>query len=162
MLCISSENISEPKIDTLRWSAITLLKDTFRSSNIDILRPKGISFPTIYNTKLPPFDTKLIHSHRLFGEILFNMKKMSIVRQSCIERGGLKRKYKDKYNGEIDFSKSYRKCKIYKTNACVHSFNIRLFHRTPLFFFKKKMMIKINLPKFERWENEKCQPANIW
>ena len=94
MLCISSENISEPKTDTLRWSAITLLKDTFRSSNIDILRPKGISFPTIYNTKLPPFDTKLIHSHRLFGEILFNMKKMSIVRQSCVRevvwRGSIK------------------------------------------------------------------------
>ena len=54
-----------PKTETLRWSAITLLKDTFRPSNIDILKPKGISFPTMYNTKCPTFDTKLTQSHGL-------------------------------------------------------------------------------------------------
>ena len=65
MWCILSENISVPKTETLRWSAITLLKDTFRPSNIDILKPKGISFPTMYNTKCPTFDTKLTQSHGL-------------------------------------------------------------------------------------------------
>ena len=57
-----------PKTETLRWSAITLLKDTFRLSNIDILKPKEISFPTMYKTKCPPFDTKSNQSHGLFAE----------------------------------------------------------------------------------------------
>ena len=55
-----------PKTETLRWSAITLLKDTFRPSNKDILKPKRISFPAMYNTKCAPFDTKLTQSYGLY------------------------------------------------------------------------------------------------
>ena len=64
---------------TQRWSAITLLKDTFRPSNVDILKPKRISFPTIYNTKCPPFDTKLTQFHRLMFQIKTNSKHFTSI-----------------------------------------------------------------------------------
>ena len=58
---------------TIRWSAITLLKDTFIPSNTVILKTKGISFPIMYNTKCPPFDTKLTKSHVLYIKISLNI-----------------------------------------------------------------------------------------
>ena len=71
-----------PKTETLRWSAITLFKDTFRPSNKDILKPKGIRFPTMYNTKYSPFDTKLTQFHRLLIRAsLWETKNSKILRK---------------------------------------------------------------------------------
>ena len=44
---------------TLRRSAVIHLKDTFTPSNIDFLNPQKISFPMVYNTNSPFFDTNL-------------------------------------------------------------------------------------------------------
>ena len=51
------QKFSLPKTQTLQWSAVTLVKDTFRPSNMDFLKPQGINFPTMYNTNSPLFDT---------------------------------------------------------------------------------------------------------
>ena len=44
---------------TIRRSAVTPSKATFRRSNIDFLKPQWISFPTVYNMNCSLFDTNM-------------------------------------------------------------------------------------------------------
>ena len=63
-------------IRTLRRSAVTPSKDTFRPSNIDFLKPQRMSLPTVYNMNCSLFDTNMtpiIENYKAVAEI--SMKK---------------------------------------------------------------------------------------
>ena len=43
----------------LQWRAITLGKDTWKNANMVFLTPQWITFPMVYNTNSPFFDTHM-------------------------------------------------------------------------------------------------------